>query len=368
MHEARDSLFESVPNFSEGRDRAVIDAIGRAASSRAHLLDIDADSDHNRTVVSLAGFHPHLIQALMASVRVAVELIDVRSHSGVHPRVGAADVVPIVPLDATPLSSCAELVWELGERIWSELRVPVYFYGGGQSLADIRAGRGRLDVGGPDLHPTAGAVCVGARPKLVAFNVILSGADAGAARALARSIRESGGGMRGVHALAFELSGGRVQLSMNLFRLDETTPAMVVDELKRRGLSIASQEVVGLCPAAVANPAAAGRLLEARLAAAAAHVGAARCRERAGGEHVALGRRLQRESEGLAQLEVDQEALLAGAERAAALVPVLKVAGVLDAELEAMLGVAASGLLSVVSDETRLTYAARVGALERRLS
>jgi glutamate formiminotransferase len=365
--EVRNSLFESVPNFSEGRDPVVVDAITRGAASRAHLLDVDADSDHNRTVVSLAGFHPHLIQALMASVHVAVELIDVRSHRGVHPRVGAADVVPIVPLDSTPLSTCAELVWELGERIWSELHVPVYFYGRGQSLADIRGGRGRLDIGGPDLHPTAGAICVGARPKLVAFNVILSGIEAGAARALARSIRESGGGMRGVHALVFELSGGRVQLSMNLFRLEETTPAMVVDELERRGVSIVLQQVVGLCPAAVSNPAAAGRLLEARLAAAAARAGGARCRERGDDEHVALGRRLQSEAEGLSELGVDQEALLGGAERAAALVPVLKVAGVLDGELKAMLGVAAAGLLSAVGAETRLAYAARVAALDRRL-
>jgi hypothetical protein len=287
----------------------------------------------------------------------------------VHPRVGAADVVPIVPLDSTPLSRCAELVWELGERIWSELHVPVYFYGfgRGQTLADIRRGRGRLDIGGPGLHPTAGAVCVGARPKLVAFNVILRQVDAGAARTLARSLRESGGGLRGVHALAFELSGGRVQLSMNLFRLDETTPAMVLDELERRGVPIASEQVVGLCPAAVSGPAAAGRLLEARLAAAAARAGAARCRERGGEEHLALGRRLQRESDALSELGVGQEAMLGGAERAAALVPVLKAAGVLDGELEAMLGVAASGLLSAVGHETRLAYAARFAALERRL-
>jgi glutamate formiminotransferase len=369
LNQVRNSLFESVPNFSEGRDRAVVDAIAGGAGSAAHLLDVDSDDDHNRTVVSLAGFRPHLVEALMGSVRVAVALIDVRSHRGVHPRVGAADVVPIVPLDATPLSECAEVVAELGEHIWSELHVPVYFYGYGrdQSLADIRAGRGRLDIGGPDLHLSAGAVCVGARPKLVAFNVILTGIDAGAARALARSIRESGGGLRGVHALVFELSGGRVQLSMNLFRLEETTPAMVLEELERHGVSIASQQVVGLCPAAVSNPAAVGRILEARLAAAAARAGAARCIERGGDEHVALGRRLQRESEGLSELGVDQEALLGGAERAAALVPVLKVAGVLDGELEAMLGVAASGLLEAVRHETRLVYAARVAALERRL-
>jgi glutamate formiminotransferase len=368
LHGVRDSLFESVPNFSEGRERAAIEAIAGAVDA-AHLLDVDSDDDHNRTVVSVAGFRPRLVEALMDAVRAAVALIDVRSHRGVHPRVGAADVVPIVPLDATLLSVCQDVAAELGERIWEELRVPVYFYGYGrsQSLADVRGGRGRLDVGGPALHPTAGAVCVGARPKLVAFNVILSGVDAGAARALARSIRESGGGMRGVHALAFELSGGRVQLSMNLFRLEETMPAMVIDELERQGVSIASQQVVGLCPAAVANPAAAGRLLEARLAAAAARAGATRCLERGGDEHAALGRRLQRESEGLAQLGADQEAVLGGAERAAALVSVLKAAQVLDAELEAMLAVAASGLLQAVGKETRSAYTARVAALDRRL-
>ncbi|MEA2644116.1 MAG: glutamate formiminotransferase / formiminotetrahydrofolate cyclodeaminase [Chloroflexota bacterium] len=304
----------------------------------------------------------------MTSVRAAVELIDVRSHRGVHPRVGAADVVPIVPLDSTPLSFCSEVAAELGERIWSELKVPVYFYGRGQSLADIRGGRGRLDLGGPDLHPTAGAVCVGARPKLVAFNVVLRGVDVVAARSLARSLRESGGGMRGVHALVFELSDGRVQLSMNLFRLEETTPAMVIDELGRRGVSIASEHVVGLCPAVVSTAAAAGRLLEARLGAAAARAGAARCLERGGEEHIALALRLHRESEGMAQLGVDQEALLAGAERAAALVPVLKVAGVFDDELLAMLGIAASGLFRAVDAETRSAFAARVVALERRLA
>jgi len=281
--------------------------------------------------------------------------------------VGIADVVPIVPLGSTTLSACQEVASDLGERIWEQLHVPVYFYGRGQSLADIRAGRGRLDLGGPALHPTAGAVCVGARPKLVAFNVVLGGVDIDAARGLARSLRESGNGMRGVHALAFELSDGSVQLSMNLFRLEETAPSMVIAELERRGLVIASQQVVGLCPAAVANPAAAGHLLEARLAAAAARAGAGRCLERSDEEHVALGRRLSHESEGVASLGVEQEALLAGAERAAALIPVLKVAGVLDGELSAMLEVAASGFRSAVTADTRSAYAARVAALDKRL-
>jgi glutamate formiminotransferase len=308
-----------------------------------------------------------VMDALIASVRTAVQLIDVREHRGVHPRVGAADVVPIVPLDSTPLSRCHDVAVELGERIWTELGVPVYFYGRGQSLADIRGGRGRLDIGGPHLHPTAGAVCVGARPKLVAFNVILEGVDVVAARALARSIRESGGGMRGVHALVFELSDGRVQLSTNLFRLEETTPAMLIAELERRGVQTGSQQVVGLCPATAANPAAGGRLLEARLAAAAARAGATRCLERGGEEHIALARRLGQESESLAQLGVDQEALLVGAERAAAIAPVLKAAGVLDDELEALLVTSATGLRAAVSSETSATHEARIAALDKRL-
>jgi glutamate formiminotransferase len=346
----------------------VIDAIAGAASA-THLLDVDADDDHHRTVISLAGSRRSLEEALLGSISAAISLIDVRSHRGVHPRVGVADVVPIVPLDTTPLSACQELADELGKRIWEELGVPVYLYGYGrsQSLADIRGGRGRLDLGGPDLHPTAGAVCVGARPKLVAFNVVLDAIDLAGARALARTLRESGGGMRGVHALAFELSGGTVQLSMNLFRLEETTPSMVVAELERRGVAIASQQVVGLCPATVANPAAAGRLLEGRLAAAAARAGASRCIARGDEEHVALGRRLGQESAGLASLAVDQETLLAGAERAAALVPVLQVAGVLDAELSAMLQVAASGFRSALTAATRSAYTARFAALDKRL-
>jgi len=361
-----DSLFESVPNFSEGRDDETVHAIAGAAR-RAHVLDVDADPDHNRAVVSLAGLGPNLLEGLLASVKEAIERIDVRSHTGVHPRVGAADVLPIVPLGATDLDRCRELAHSLGERIWSDLGVPVYFYGERQSLADVRGGRGTLDLGGPALHPTAGAVCVGARPKLVAFNVILPGVEAGAARAIARSLRESAGGMRGVQALVFELAGGRVQLSMNLFRLEQTSPAAVVAELDRLGVAVGSQHVVGLCPAAVANDAAAGRLLEARLAASAARAGAERCSERGGEEHLALAQRLRGEAESLAALGVDQDSLLAGAERAAALVHVLKAAGVLDGELRAMLRAAAAGLREAISPDTHSVYTARVAALDKRL-
>jgi len=362
-----DSLFESVPNFSEGRDGETVAAIARAAR-KAHVLDVDADPDHNRAVISLAGLGPNLLDALLGSVNVAIARIDVQRHHGVHPRVGAADVLPIVPLGATTLDACRELAHELGERIWSELSVPVYFYGEGQSLADIRAGRAHLDLGGPTLHPTAGAVCVGARQKLVAFNVILQGMDVRAARLLARSLRESAGGMRGVQALIFELPGGQVQLSMNLFRPDETSPAAVVAELERRGVAVGSQHLIGLCPAAAANQAVVGRLLEARLAASAARAAADRCAEHGGEEHVALAGRLRQEADGLAALGIDQGEILAGAERAAALVPVLRAAGVLDGELHAMLVAAASGLREAITDETCSAHAIRLAAIDKRLA
>jgi glutamate formiminotransferase / 5-formyltetrahydrofolate cyclo-ligase len=359
-------LFESVPNFSEGRRREVIAAIA-AAAGRSHVLDVDHDPEHHRVVISMAAQRARLLEGVLAAVGAAIEHIDVRTHTGVHPRVGAADVVPFVPLGQSTLEDARELAHEAGERIWSELKVPVYFYGEHRRLADIRAGRVRPDLGGPDLHPTAGAVSVGARLSLVAFNVLLPETDVVAARALARSLRESRAGMRGVQALVFELPGGRVQLSMNLFRVDETPPAVVVAELARRGVAVGEQQVVGLCPAIAASEVAAGRLLEGRLAAGAARAGARRCRELGGPELVALAVRLEREAEGLAGLAVAQEELLAGAERAAALVPVLRVAEALDGELEAMLGAAARGLRAAISPSTQAAYPARINALDARL-
>jgi glutamate formiminotransferase len=364
-----DELFESVPNFSEGRRTDVIDAVAGAVRARAFLLDTDADPDHNRVVVSLAGVRSRVLAALVSAVGEAVERIDMRTHAGVHPRVGAADVVPVVPLGATTLDACRELAHELGESIWEELRVPVYFYGhgSGRRLADIRAGRATPDVGGPEQHPTAGAVSVGARPSLVAFNVILHDYDLVGARALARSIRESGAGLRGVQALAFQLSAGRVQLSMNLFRLDETAPADVIAELRRRNVAMGAEQVVGLCPAAVASPVADGRLLEGRLAAVAASEAAARCAARSDEEHLALAVRLRREAAGLAALTTGQDEIVSGAERAVALVAVLRAAGVLDSELEAMLRVSAQGLRAALSPATEALYELRIEALERGL-
>lgn len=323
-------LYESVPNFSEGTRADVIDELARAAAG-AYLLDVDADADHNRVVISLVGQTPQLIDALVASVQVALRHIDLRDHRGVHPRVGAADVIPIVPLDGASLAEAHEIARTLGQRVWTDLKVPVYFYGHGEehTLADIRAGRVRPALGGAELHPSAGAVCIGARHPLVAFNVILPGLQLREARALARSLRESGGGLRGVQALVFELGDGRIQLSMNLFRLEETPPSAVIAELERRGVLIGSQHLIGLCPAVFANQAATGRLLEARLAAAVA---------RRGG--------LNREATELADTGIAQDALLAAADRAAALVPVLMAAHVLGDDMRAMLDIAVRGLRS----------------------
>lgn len=362
-------LFESVPNFSEGGRGEIIAKLAAAASG-AHVLDVDEDIDHNRAVISLAGLGRNVFDAVLASFEVAVERIDLREHSGVHPRVGSADVIPVIPLQGASLDAARGLARALGERIWTQTRVPVFFYGYGEqhTLADIRAGRVAPTLGGPSLHPTAGAVCVGARKALVAFNVMLPSIDMRAARALARSLRESEGGMRGVQALVFELPGSRIQLSMNLFRIDETTPAEVIAELEGRGIEVGQQQVIGLCPAAVANPAAAGRVLEARLAAAAARRGAELCAALADDEHRRLAGRLEQTAADLAGVGADQGEMLKSAEQAAALLEVLRAAGVLSVELEAMLTTAAEGLRGALDQETLSRDSPRIRALDRRLA
>ncbi len=361
-------LFESVPNFSEGRDTLVIDAIAAAASG-AHVLDVDPDPDHHRVVISLASTWENLVEALVRAIAEAAHRIDLGVHSGVHPRVGAADVVPIVPLGGTSLEQCRELARWLGGRIWGELHIPVYFYGYGEdwTLADIRAGRAQPDLGGPEPHPSAGAFCVGARRPLVAFNVLLEDTPVAEAQRLARAIRERASGMRGVQALVFELSGGRVQLSMNLFRVDETRPDDVVAELRRRGANVGEQQVVGLCPAAAANTVASGRVLEARVGAAAARAAAGLCRLRGGLEMEALASRLDREASELEGLPCGQDEFLAAAERCAAL-PRIAQAARLDADMPVSLALAAAqGFRDAVNDETAATFPERIAALDRRL-
>jgi len=368
-------LLESVPNFSEGRDPVVIERLAAAAAAGgAHVLDRSFDADHHRVVLTLAG--TSLLDGVFASVAAAVESIDLRAHAGVHPRRGAADVVPIVPIGSESLAEAALLARALGERIWSELRVPVHFYGaaGGSTLAQIRS----LNPPPPDLgdspHPSAGVVSVGAREPLVAYNLLLSGVSAAEASAVAGRLRESGGGVRGVQALVFAVAGG-TQLSMNLHRLRETGPAVARDEARRRlpaGGSIISEEIVGLCPvwAAEGCAAADGLLLEARLAAAAASAAAGLCASRAGlgrgEEMLALAERLKAESESLAM--VGSADALAGGERAAALRPVLRAAGIVDDELDAMLAAAAAGFREALGAEVLGLFRERVAALDRRLA
>ena len=366
-------LFESVPNFSEGRDPAVIDRIAAAAAEGGvEVLDRSLDGDHHRAVLTLAGSDP--LEGIFAAVASAVEAIDLGRHTGVHPRRGAADVVPIVPLGSASLAEAATLAHALGERIWSELRVPVHFYGaaGSSTLAQVRSASPPPFDLGDRAHPTAGVTAVGARPLLVAYNLLLAGVSAAEAVAVAARLRESGGGIRGVQALVFAVAGG-VQLSMNLNRLGETTPAGAREEARRRlpaGGSIVAEEVVGLCPAAAAGdcPAADGLLLEARLASAAARAAAAECARRgqASEEMRRLGERLAAEAVSLAGLGFANS--LDGAERSAALRLVLR-AGRLDlAEPDLLLEVAARGFREALPDSVASAFPERLAALDRRLA
>src|SRR5499427_8773552 len=201
------AVFEAVPNFSEGRDRALIERL----AAHSQVIDVHTDPDHNRSVLTLAGADlTGLSDALFAMVALAADEIDMRRHSGVHPRVGAADVVPLVPLGDAALSDAVAEAKALGERIWRELGIPVYFYAeaaGGRPLADVRAGRAKPDLGGSH-HATAGAVCVGARRPLVAFNVAFGGLPIVRARRIAALMRE----LQGVQALAFQLASALVDV------------------------------------------------------------------------------------------------------------------------------------------------------------
>jgi len=340
--------------------------------SGGYVLDLDAHSGHNRTVLALTA--GSLLGPLLRAISTAVERLDLRTHAGVHPRVGVADVVPVVPLGSATLKEAAVLAHALGAEVWERLRVPVYFYGAAARgpqpvrLADIRAGR----VPAPDLggspHPSAGACCIGARPPLVACNVLLPGQSLVEGQALARAIRESAGGMPGVQALAFALPDGSTQLSMNLTRLEVSPLPAVLARVKELAGEVRAEELVGLCPAAAAAPAAAGRLLEARLAAAAARAGAGLAAGRGDEEGRHLGARLLAESDSLAKLGTGQEELLGGAERAAALPRVLRAGEVLRADLESMLDVAARGLRAAVSAETAARFSERVRLLDAWLA
>ena len=260
-------LIECVPNFSEGRDERVLAALRAAVDETpgVGLLDQTSDVDHHRSVLTFAGRAEAVVEAAVRLAGVAAANIDLRRHTGVHPRIGAMDVCPLVPLRGVTLEQCAELAHWLGGRIWLEHDVPVYFYEaaaleeGRRKLEDVRRGavRGELapDLGGPAFHPSAGAAVVGARKFLIAFNINLESSDVTVAREIAKTIRESSGGLPAVKALGLHLEQEDLaQVSMNLVDF-EVTPVervyQVVEQLAGSlGVGIQESELIGLAPAA----------------------------------------------------------------------------------------------------------------------
>jgi glutamate formiminotransferase len=286
---------EAVPNFSEGRDRTTIEAIGGALAEHADLLDVHTDADHNRSVFTLVGEEGRLVEALLAGIACARDRIDLREHAGVHPRIGAADVVPVVPIRPQDRERARETALRLAERIGTELGLPVFLYAdlapgrgpaffrrGGTSELQRRLGQGELapDFGPARLHPSAGGVIVGARPPLIAFNVNLASADVAVAREIAAVVRERDGGFPGVRALGLDLpSAGHAQVSMNVENWEAAALHEIVARVEReaeaRGAEVAGSELVGLIPAGAVAAAAsamlrvdgfdASRVLELRL-------------------------------------------------------------------------------------------------------
>ena len=271
---------ESVPNFSEGRDQQTIDAIGEALGGGARALDVHSDPDHNRSVFTLVGEDGPLVEALVAGIAVACERIDLRRHEGAHPRIGAADVVPVVPLGVGDMERAKAAALELGRRVGDELSLPVFLYGelapgrgpaffrqGGTDELARRLAAGELepDFGPAELDERAGGVVVGARRPLIAFNVDLRGAALDDARGIASVVRERDGGFPGVRALGLDLpAAGRVQVSMNVEDWEAAAlheiVARIEAEAAARGVEVAGCELVGLMPAGAAA-AAAGALL-----------------------------------------------------------------------------------------------------------
>jgi glutamate formiminotransferase len=270
-------VLEAVPNVSEGQDPPVISAVGEAFATRAALLDVHSDADHHRSVFTLAGEDDDLVESLLAGIAKAVELVDLREHAGVHPRVGVADVVPLVPLDGAGMDAASAAARALAQRIGSELGLPVFLYGvvgAGRRPAFFR--RGGLDelvrrVASGELVPNegphaidtrAGVVLVGARHALVAYNLDLATKDVSVAMAIAAAVRESSGGMAGLQAIGLELTGsGRLQVSMNVIDLDRAPVHEVVERVRReaeaRGVRVVAGELVGLVPERVVREAAA---------------------------------------------------------------------------------------------------------------
>lgn len=267
-------LIECVPNFSEGRDLAKVNALVTAMSGipGAWVLDSESDADHNRSVVTLAGEPEAVAEAALRGVGAAAELIDLRRHTGAHPRIGAADVVPFVPVEGVSIEGCVSLARRVGQAIWERYRIPVYFYESAATrperanLEDVRRGQFEglreqvlrdpdrsPDVGEPRLHPTAGAIAVGARKPLIAFNINLNTNDVSIATKIAKAIRFSSGGLRYVKAMGVNLkTRGLAQVSINLTDFEQTPIHRVFElvkrEAERHGCAVAGSEIVGLIP------------------------------------------------------------------------------------------------------------------------
>jgi glutamate formiminotransferase len=283
-----EAIIECVPNFSEGTDPAKVRQIVAAMQVEGvRLLDWSLDTAHNRSVVTIAGSPAAVVEAAVLAVGKAAQLIDLTRQTGVHPRIGAADVVPFVPVTGISLAECAMLARQAGLQMWRRFGIPVYFYGAAATrpdrvqLEDVRRGQfeglreatlrdaaRRPDVGGPGLHPTAGASAVGARSFLIAYNIYLepepasdlpaSGQpDVSVARSIARDIRASNGGMQGVKAIGV-VAQGRAQVSMNITDYRSTPMREVhaaVQKLARRyGMRASDGELIGLIPEAAYEP------------------------------------------------------------------------------------------------------------------
>jgi glutamate formiminotransferase len=297
-------IVECVPNFSEGRKAEVVRALVEAveAVEGALVLGTHVDADHNRSVITFVAPPDAIVEAAVRVVGRASELIDLSAHAGQHPRMGACDVLPFVPVRGVSVEECVVLAREAGRRIWEEHRVPVYFYESAatrperRNLADVRRGGFELlrseiatdperapDVGASAVHPTAGAVIVGVRPLLIAYNVTLDTRDLSIAKRIARRVRERDGGLPHLKALGFELeSRGVVQVSMNLTSYDVTNLHDAFEAVRREaqalGVEVIASEIVGLIPQAALDRAAShflklenyspGLVLENRIAAA----------------------------------------------------------------------------------------------------
>lgn len=279
------NLIECVPNFSEGRDIDVVHAIRDriAAVPGVSILHVTADASHNRSVITFVAPAHAMADAAFAAIRAARDRIDLSHHTGVHPRIGAADVVPFIPLDGATMEDCVAIARTVGERVGRELEIPVYLYERAattplrRNLADVRRGGfdglqeaittdplRAPDFGPARMHPTFGAVAIGARPFLVAFNVYIGGIDRmPIAREVARAVRESNGGLPCVKALALEV-GGQAQVSMNLVDMDRTPLSVAFDAVEReahaRGAEVTWSEIIGLVPERVVLDVAARRL------------------------------------------------------------------------------------------------------------